>query len=260
MSPRSARSSGSLASKPPALIRTPTSSPTPLTSTVTAPPETVPSTVVSDRRAWALCSCSCICWACWSRAFMSKPPPPRASKGFSVMVGITSRSGRRTAQGSWVADLVDHLGAELAAQQLGGVEALVLGVEVVGACLGVGGGQVLRAGVGRGATALAGLLDRPARGGDGAGVAAPLGCGLGRATGPSRVGGGRAGGGRVSRAGGGPRAAGPRAAGRSPSSGGRAGRSERQRAARGRAPRVAPVRAGRQAARPGPPRAGRPGG
>ena len=54
MSPRSARSSASVPSKPPALISTPTSSPTPLTWTVTAPPATVPSTTVSASRAWAL--------------------------------------------------------------------------------------------------------------------------------------------------------------------------------------------------------------
>ena len=55
MSPRSDRSSASLPSNSPALIATPTSSPTPLMVTVTAPPATVPSTVVSASRAWAFC-------------------------------------------------------------------------------------------------------------------------------------------------------------------------------------------------------------
>src|SRR4051812_16123812 len=154
MSPRSARSSGSLPSKPPALISTPTSSPTPLTFTVTAPPATVPSTTVSASRSCAAWSCSCICWACWSRAFMSKPPPPRASKGFWLM-GWSHLSR--------VADLLDHLGAELALEELRRAHALVLGVEVVG--VGVG---VRRRPVGTGLGLLLvgrpGLLDRVAGG------------------------------------------------------------------------------------------------
>src|SRR6478735_929480 len=158
MSPRSARSSGSLPSKPPALISTPTSSPTPLTFAVTAPPATVPSTTVSVSRAWAFCSCSCICWACWSRAFMSKPPsPPSPSKGFCWVIG--------TPLDRWVwslvLDLLDHLGAELTLEQLGGADAALVGVEVVGVGVGVGlgprGGALGPALVGR-----AGLLDRVA--------------------------------------------------------------------------------------------------
>src|SRR6478752_1904541 len=162
MSPRSERSSGSLPSKPPALISTPTSSPTPFTVTVTAPPATVPSTVVSLSRAWASWSCSCICWACWSRAFMSKPPaPPSASNGFWVMVRSPLGSGGC----SLVADLLDHPGAELALEQLGPGKALVVGVDVVGMRVGVGGGQVVGA-AGVGAAALPGLLDGGLGGGD----------------------------------------------------------------------------------------------
>src|SRR6478735_7717361 len=163
MSPRSERSSGSLPSKPPALISTPTSSPTPLTLTVTAPPATVPSTVVSLSRAWASWSCSCICWACWSSAFMSKPPaPPSASKGFWVMV----RSPLGLVGCSLVPDLLDHPGAELALEQLGPRETLVVCVDVVGVRVGVRGRQGVGA-VGRLAAAgLAGLLDRGLGGGD----------------------------------------------------------------------------------------------
>src|SRR6478735_6698532 len=157
MSPRSARSSALLPSKPPVLISTPTSSPTPLTWTVTAPPATVPPTTVSASCAWALASCSCICWACWSRAFMSKPPPPSASKGFWLM-GAPLASGW-----SLVRDLLDHRGAELTLEQLGGADALVLGVEVVGAGIGVGRRPV-RAGLGRPLVGGPGLLDRLAGG------------------------------------------------------------------------------------------------
>src|SRR3954447_8396794 len=155
MSPRSDRSSGSLPSKPPALISTPTSSPTPLTLTLTAPPATVPSTTVSASRSWALCSCSCICWACCSRAFMSKPPPPRASKGFWLMRGSPLGRGSE----SRVADLLDHLRTELALEQLGGAHARVLGVEFVGVGGGVGRVPVRRRG-GAGLVGGAGLLDR----------------------------------------------------------------------------------------------------
>src|SRR6478736_168702 len=163
MSARSDRSSGSLPSKPPALISMPTSSPTPLTVAVTAPPATVPSTVVSASRACALASCSCICWACWSRAFMSKPPPPSASNGFWLIGSPLGRSGGA----SLVPDLLDHLRPELALEQLGGADALVVGVDVVGVRLGVGVGP-LRTGGLRRLVGRPGLLDRLARGGDGA--------------------------------------------------------------------------------------------
>src|SRR6478735_4096825 len=160
MSPRSARSSALLPSKPPVLISTPTSSPTPLTWTVTAPPATVPPTTVSASCAWALASCSCICWACWSNAFMSKPPPPSASKGFWLMGSAPLGWG----WWSLVRDLLDRLGAELTLEQLGSAQTLVLGVQVVGSCVGVGAGPVgplLRGRlIGR-----TGLLDRLTRGG-----------------------------------------------------------------------------------------------
>src|SRR6478735_7195642 len=154
MSARSARSSGSLPSKPPALISMPTSSPTPLTFAVTAPPATVPSTRVSASRCWASWSCSCICCACWSSAFMSKPPPPSASNGFWV-IGPPSRLAGCSSR---VLDLLDHLRTELALEQLGGTDALILRVDVVGVRLGVGRRPV-RAALRRRRVATAGLLD-----------------------------------------------------------------------------------------------------
>src|SRR3954454_2592590 len=162
MSARSERSSGLSPSKPPALISTPTSSPTPLTVAVTAPPATVPSTVVSARRAWALASCSCICWACWRRAFMSKPPPPSASNGFWL---IGSPLGRRVVlRRSLVPDLLDHLRPELTLEQLGGAHALVVGVDVVRVRPGVGVGPLVTAGRRRRLVGRPGLLDRLPRG------------------------------------------------------------------------------------------------
>src|SRR4029453_11180280 len=93
---------------------------------------------------------------------MSKPPaPPSDSKGFWVICFSFLASGVM----SRVADLVDDLGAELPAQQLGTVDPLVLGVEVVGVGVGVGRGQVV--GPGHLRAALAGLLDGAAGGGDG---------------------------------------------------------------------------------------------
>src|SRR6478752_226380 len=164
MSPRSERSSALPPSNPPALISTPTSSPTPLTWTVTAPPATVPSTTVSASWACALASCSCICWACWSRAFMSKPPPPSASNGFWLMILASRRAS------SLVRDLLDHRRAELPLEQLRGADALVLGVEVVGAGVGVGRRPV-GAGLRRALVSGPGLLDRlPGGGGRGRGL------------------------------------------------------------------------------------------
>src|SRR3954469_20775243 len=160
------------------------SSPTPLTVTVTAPPATEPSTVVSLRRAWASSSCSCICWACWSRAFMSKPPPPRASKGFWLMGCSLSALGSAWVVrdgGGWrsrVPDLLDHLRAELAAEQLGGAHALVVGVDVVGMGLGVDRRPVGPPGS-TGLVGVRGPLDAPPGRGDRLGVrGAPgrLGC------------------------------------------------------------------------------------
>src|SRR5687767_2700028 len=147
-------------------MATPTSSPTPLTVTVTAPPATVPSTVCSARRSWAEASCSCICCACWSRAPMSKPPPPSPSKGFWLIVspdvvGLWGGSSR-------VLDLVDHLGAEGLLEQRGAVEALGVGVRVVGVGRRVGQGRVVDprlVGGRRGARALERLPGRDKAGG-----------------------------------------------------------------------------------------------
>ncbi|WP_425571643.1 FAD-dependent monooxygenase, partial [Nocardioides aquiterrae] len=75
-------------------------------------------------------------------------------------MGVTSPSG------SLVADLFDHLGAELALEQLGGAHPLVLGVEVVGVGVGVGRRPV-RAALHLGGVGRAGLLDRLPGGGAG---------------------------------------------------------------------------------------------
>src|SRR6478672_6955162 len=98
----------------------------PLTVTVTEPPATVPSTRASTKRSWALSSCSCICWACCSRPWRSKPPgspePPSDSKGFWDMGGVTC---------SLVGDLFDDLGAQRLLEKLRPVETLRLGIDVV---------------------------------------------------------------------------------------------------------------------------------
>ena len=119
MSPRSERSSGSLPSKPPALMSTPTSSPTPLTVTVTAPPATVPSTRASASRCLGLLELLLHLLGLLHQGVEVEAAALRAAAGsskgllgFCVMVSpLWSGSGRVDVR---MGDLLDHLGAELA--------------------------------------------------------------------------------------------------------------------------------------------------
>src|SRR6478752_1097481 len=89
---------------------------------------------------------------------MSKPPPPSASNGFWV-IGPPSRFAGCSSR---VLDLLDHLRTELALEQLGGADALIVRVHVIRVRLGVGRRPV-RATLPRLGIAVAGLLDRLAR-------------------------------------------------------------------------------------------------
>ena len=141
MSPRSERSSASLPSKPPALISTPTSSPTPLTLTVTAPPATVPSTVVSASRCLGVLELLLHLLGLLEQGVhVEAAGSAERVEGVLGHGRLTSRSvgvvtGARISSITWA--------PSSRCEQLGAVDALVLGVEVVGVGVGVGGGQVV---------------------------------------------------------------------------------------------------------------------
>src|SRR6185503_5959584 len=118
----------------------------------TRPSPTVPSTVVAASSCWAEATCSCICWACCSRALKSKPPSP---KGFWSWVMVCLSSVR----GSVVGDLFDDARTELALEELRTAEAVVVRVGVVAVGVRVGDGRRTLPRV----TGRPGVLNRPPR-------------------------------------------------------------------------------------------------
>ena len=113
----------------------------PLTVTVTAPPATVPSTVGlrelllgAHRAAPASAGPAGAGRSCRSRRLRGR----RRGSGSSSCLSRLVQSVCRQLGWSVVRDLLDHLGAELALEQLGAGEAVVLGVGVVAVGVGVG--------------------------------------------------------------------------------------------------------------------------
>ena len=156
MSPRSERSSASLPSKPPALISTPTSSPTPLTVTVTAPPATVPSTVGLASRSWAFCELLLHLLGLLEQGVHVEAAG--SAERLEGVLGHGALISRGRVGAHWWGISSMTWAPSSRCEQLGAVEALVVGVEVVGVGVGVGGGQVVGPAA-LGAAGLPGLLD-----------------------------------------------------------------------------------------------------